>query len=73
MDTLLPAAQIIVAVLIIISVLFQQRGDGLGAAFGGSNSTAYASRRGLQNKLYWGTVVLGGLFVALALLQLFLN
>ncbi|MDP3901248.1 MAG: preprotein translocase subunit SecG [bacterium] len=72
MNTIISIGQITVAVLIIASVLLQQKGDGLGAAFGGGSSAGYASRRGLQDKLYWATVVLGVAFVALAMLQLFL-
>ncbi|MDP4007243.1 MAG: preprotein translocase subunit SecG [bacterium] len=64
--------QIIVAVLLIVAILFQQRGGGLGGAFGGEGGGVYSTRRGLQQKLYWATVVLGILFVTLALLNLIL-
>lgn len=71
MTTYLSFAQIIVAVLIVALVLLQQRGTGLGAAFGGEGGF-YATRRGMQQKFYWATIVLGTLFVILAILQLFL-
>ena len=67
----LPFAQIVVAVLLIIFILLQQRGTALGSAFGGEGGF-YATRRGIQKKLLWGTVVLGSLFIILALLNLIL-
>ncbi len=66
---MLPIIQIIVAVLLIIAILFQQRGTALGAALGG-DSGGYSSRRGLQKKLFFATVFLGTVFVILALINL---
>ncbi len=68
----LSIVQIIVAVLLVIAILLQQRGGGLGGIFGGESGGSYAGRRGLQQKLYWTTVTLGILFVGLALLNLFI-
>lgn len=74
MKEFLPFIQIIVAVLIIILILFQQRGTALGSAFGGGGggegSGFYATRRGIQQKIYWATIILGILFVALSLLTI---
>ncbi len=71
MTNFLPLAQIIVAVLLIILILLQRRGTALGSAFG-QEGGFYATRRGLQKKIFWGTVVLGALFIILALLNLLL-
>ena len=65
----LPIAQIIAAILLIISILLQQRGTALGSAFGGE-AGFYSTRRGIQKKLFWATIVFGALFMALALLSL---
>jgi protein translocase SecG subunit len=70
MKEFLPIAQIVVAVLLIIFILLQQRGTALGSAFGGGGGGFYATRRGIQKKVFWATVVLGALFVILALLNL---
>ena len=40
-------AQMILAIALIASILLQQRGTGLGGAFGGE-VTAYRSRRGIE-------------------------
>lgn len=71
MKQYLPIAQIVVAVLLIVFILLQQRGTALGAAFGGGEGF-YATRRGIQKKIFWATVVFGALFVILALLNLIL-
>ena len=69
MQTPLLIAQMILAVALITSILLQQRGTGLGGAFGGE-VTAYRSRRGIERTLFRLTVVLAGLFVAFNLLNL---
>jgi len=66
---LLLLLQIIVSVLLIASILLQQRGTALGSAFGGGEGF-YSSRRGFQKKLFWGTIILGAIFIVLALLNL---
>lgn len=69
MKNFLPIAQIVVSVLLIVFILLQQRGTALGSAFGGGGGF-YATRRGVQKKIFWATVVFGTLFVILALLNL---
>lgn len=64
-------AQIIVALLLMVFILFQQRGTALGSAFGGEGGF-YATRRGIQKKIFWLTCVFGALFIILALLNLVL-
>lgn len=71
MKEFLPIAQIIVAVLLITFILLQRRGTALGSALGGEGGF-YATRRGIQKKIFWATVVLGVLFIVLALLNLIL-
>ena len=66
----LSIAQITVAILLVIAILLQQRGGGLGGIFGGESGGFYAARRGLQQKLHRITITLGILFVSLALLNL---
>jgi len=70
MKTILPFVQIIIAILLIVFILLQQRGTALGSAFGGEGGGFYATRRGIQKKIYWATIICGVLFIALALLNL---
>ncbi len=68
----LPILQIIISVLLVTAILLQQRGQALGAAFGGGGGEFHASRRGFQLRLYYATIVLGALFVGAAVANLLL-
>ena len=73
MDIIIPIVQIIIAVALSAFILLQQRGAGLGSAFGGGDGSGYVTRRGIQQKLHWLTIVLAAAFIALALLSLILS
>ena len=64
---LLEMGQIIFAVLLIAAVLLQQKGVGLGGAFGGAGNI-YSAKRGLDKMLYRATIVLSILFLLDSLL-----
>ena len=69
LKAVLPYAQIILAVLLVIGVLLQQTAAGLGGAVGGSDSSAgFHTRRGSEKILLNATVIIGILFVILALI-----
>ena len=67
---LLPYAQIIVAILLIGAILIQQKGVGLGSAFGGEGGV-YRTRRGFEKVIFISTIILGVVFVMFAILGLF--
>jgi len=69
MEQYLPLIQIILAVLLIVFILLQQRGTALGSAFG-QEGGFYATRRGIQQKIFWATIVCAVLFIALAIVNL---
>ncbi|HBA37074.1 TPA: preprotein translocase subunit SecG [Candidatus Falkowbacteria bacterium] len=58
--------QIAVAVLLMLSILMQNRGSGLGGVFGGSGGV-YLTKRGLEKKLFVATIVLAVIFILLSL------
>ena len=70
MEQYLPLTQIVTAVLLIVLILLQQRGTALGSAFGGEGGGFYSTRRGIQKKIFWATIISGALFIILALLNL---
>ena len=72
MSAYIGIAEIIVSILLIIFILIQQRGTALGSAFGGGDSGGgfYSTRRGIQQKIFIGTIILGVLFIALAVANL---
>jgi protein translocase SecG subunit len=71
MQNILTIVQAIIAIILIISILLQQRGTALGSSLGGGDSGSfYSTRRGIQKKLLWLTIISGFLFIALSLLNL---
>ena len=68
----LQIAHVIVTILLAATILLQQRGTGLGDAFG-AGSEVFTSRRGAEKILFYLSVVFGISFVVLAVLQLVLN
>ena len=61
-------AQIIVAAVLILVLLLQVRGGGLGGIFGQADST-FRTRRGLEKTLFQFTIVLVLVFIVLAVLS----
>jgi len=62
--------QIVLSALLVIGILLQQRGSGLGGTFGGEGGV-YSSRRGAEKVLYNSTIVLAILFFAVSVFRLF--
>lgn len=71
LNTLLIGAQIIISVLLIVAILLQNRGAGLGTTFGG-DSAMYHTKRGLEKRLHQATILLAVLFLTVSLLHLIL-
>lgn len=61
MHTALMSSQIISGILMIAAILLQQRGSGLGDAFGGGGHL-YAVRRGAEKALFTATIMLAVIF-----------
>ncbi|OGZ60639.1 MAG: preprotein translocase subunit SecG [Candidatus Spechtbacteria bacterium RIFCSPLOWO2_01_FULL_38_20] len=72
MTKILLIAQIVISVALIITILLQKRGAGLGGAFGGGGSTYY-QKRGVEKILYYSTIMLSLLFIGLGFLTLMLS
>lgn len=72
MKLFLDIAQIVVAALLIASILLQQKGDGLGAAFGGGDTVA-TTRRGAEKGVFILSIILSAIFIGLALSRMFLT
>jgi preprotein translocase subunit SecG len=70
MDNILQIAQTIVAAILIITIILQQRGAALGSGFGGEGGTFYSTRRGVEKWIYWTTITSAVLFLALAIANL---
>ena len=61
--------QIVLATLIIVVIIVQQKGTGLGSTFGGELSF-YRTKRGAERMLFYVTIALSILFIASSILGL---
>ncbi len=72
MTQFLDIALIITAVGLILSVILQSKGAGLGNLTGSDIGTVFTARRGIERVLFWVTIILSILFFALALTIIFI-
>lgn len=73
MIQIISIAQIVISILLVIAVLLQQRGGGLSPVFGGGGAGGYGTRRGVEKKIFYATIVLVALFVFTAILNILLR
>jgi preprotein translocase subunit SecG len=66
MDTILGIAQIVVGALLILLVLIQPKGVGLGQVFGGEGNV-YRTKRGAEKIVFNLTIILSVAFAGVAL------
>jgi len=69
MQKYLQIAQVVVSVFLIVGVLLQGRGAGLGAAFGGGNDY-FRTKRGMEKTVVVATIILAVLFLALGIINI---
>jgi len=65
-DNILNISQAVLALILMICILLQARGTGLGAAFGGSGNV-YRTKRGIEKKLFQATIIIAILFFGVSL------
>lgn len=71
---ILPYAQIILSLVLIIAILLQQSGAGLGGALGGSDTGSFHhTRRGFEKFLFYLSIVCGILFALSAFLAIIIK
>ncbi len=69
MQTYLNVAQIVVSISLVLVILLQVRGGGLGGIFGQPDSV-YRTKRGVEKTLFQLTIALVVLFIILSILAL---
>ncbi len=72
MQTYFIIAQMVLSVALVLALLMQVRGGGLGGIFGQAD-TVYRTRRGVEKTLYQLTIVLVALFIIISLLMIGLS
>ena len=69
MQTYLNIAQIILSAALILAILLQVRGGGLGGIFGQAD-TVYRTKRGVEKTLFQITIVLVVVFIIVSIISL---
>ncbi|MCG2694060.1 preprotein translocase subunit SecG [Candidatus Parcubacteria bacterium] len=64
--------QIVLAIFLIIAIILQARGSGLGSAFGGDNMV-FRTKRGVEKSLHTITIILAIIFLGLSLSLIFVK
>jgi len=66
-------ALIITSVALIISVVLQNKGIGMGGLTGGDSGSVFTSRRGIEKTLFWITIILSVVFFILTVTAVLLE
>jgi preprotein translocase subunit SecG len=64
---LIDIALIITSIALIVSVILQNKGVGLGGLTGSDSGGVFTARRGIEKTLFWITIILAGLFFILTM------
>ena len=72
METYLNIALIIISALLIVSVIMQSKGAGLGGLTGADSGSVFTARRGVERTLFRLTIVLSSVFFILVLVLVYL-
>ena len=72
MQTYLSVAQIVLSIALILVILMQVKGGGLGGIFGQPDAV-YRTKRGVEKTLFQLTIALVVLFIAISVLTLLLG
>ncbi len=68
-ETVFSIIQLVLAILLTLTVLLQQKGSGLSGVFGGS-SNIYSTKRGIDKILHFSTIGIAIVFFVISLVRL---
>ena len=72
MDSIVNYLILVVSVILVLLILLQSKGGGLGNVFGGDGN-AYQTRRGFEKSLFYFTITLAVIFVGLSIASVLLQ
>ncbi|MDO9027944.1 MAG: preprotein translocase subunit SecG [Candidatus Roizmanbacteria bacterium] len=72
MKSFLLILNIVLSVLIVVFILVQGRGAGLGSAWGGGGEM-FQTRRGMEKIILWLTIIFIVIFLTVSLINLFVQ
>ncbi len=67
MKTILDGALILTSIALVVSIILQSKGAGLGGLTGNDAGGVFTARRGIEKTLFWVTVVFSVVFFILAI------
>lgn len=73
LESILMYVQIGSAVLLIITILLQQRGSGLGGALSGGSSMEFSTKRGLEKGIFTTSIAVAVIFIGVSIVRLIIG
>ncbi len=73
MERYFDIALIITSIALIVSVILQNKGVGLGGLTGSDSGGVFTARRGVEKVLFWITIGLSALFFVLTLVTVLIS
>lgn len=73
MESFINGSLIITSIALIVSVILQSKGAGLGGLSGSDSGGVFSARRGVERTLFWVTIGLSVLFFILAIITVILK
>jgi preprotein translocase subunit SecG len=67
MNNILDGALILTSIALVISIILQSKGAGLGGLSGSDAGGVFTARRGIEKTLFWVTIIFSALFFVLAI------
>jgi protein translocase SecG subunit len=72
-NTIFTVAQLTISIVLIITILMQNKGADLSQVFGGNDSYSYRTKRGIEKVLSRATVVLVSLLIGISIATIIMN
>jgi preprotein translocase subunit SecG len=67
MQNFLDGSLILTSIALVISIILQSKGAGLGNMTGSDAGTVFTARRGIEKTLFWVTIIFSVIFFILAI------
>ena len=73
MTNFLNGALILTSIALVVSIILQSKGAGLGGLSGSDTGGVFTARRGIEKTLFWVTIIFSVVFFALAITSVILS
>jgi len=73
MQKILDVSLILTSIALVISIILQSKGAGLGSLSGSDAGGVFTARRGIEKTLFWVTIIFSVLFFILAIASVIIS